>query len=77
MNVIQDTIRRLFGKLSPVERAAAELNQAELSLLEAQSGVEYAQSVVVYNQARIKRLRAFLSSQNEVSSLRNKTHENN
>lgn len=72
MDAIQDTIKRLFGKLTPVQRAATELAEAEHRLLEAQSAVEYAQAIVVYNQARIKRLRSFLSSQNEVSGLRNK-----
>jgi hypothetical protein len=41
--------------------AAAELADAELHRLEAHSAVEYANSVVSYEDARIKRLRKFLA----------------
>jgi len=41
--------------------AAAELADAELHRLEAHSAVEYATSVVSYEDARIKRLRKFLA----------------
>ena len=44
-----------------MEMAAAELADAELHRLEAQSAVEYASSVVSYEDARIKRLRKFLA----------------
>jgi hypothetical protein len=41
--------------------AATELAEAELHRLEAHSAVEYATSVVSYEDARIKRLRKFLT----------------
>jgi hypothetical protein len=41
--------------------AAAELADAELHRLEAHSAMEYASSVVSYEDARIKRLRKFLA----------------
>ena len=51
----------VFGKLQPAAVAAWELGEAELKLLEAQSAQEYAASVIIYNEARIKRLRAYLA----------------
>jgi hypothetical protein len=54
-------IRRVFRKITPAEVAAKELAHAELSMLEAQTAKEYAESVMAYNDARIKRLRKFLA----------------
>jgi hypothetical protein len=53
--------KRLLRRLTPAEVAAKELADAELALLEAMTGREYAQSVVDYNEVRIKRLRSFLA----------------
>lgn len=53
--------RRMFRKITPAEVAAKELANAELSMLEAQTAREYAESVMAYNDARIKRLRKFLA----------------
>ena len=53
--------KRMARRLTPVEMAAAELADAELHRLEAHSAVEYATSVVSYEDARIKRLRKFLA----------------
>jgi hypothetical protein len=50
-----------FRRLTPAEKAATELAAAELSRLEAQTAVEYAASVVSYEDTRIKRLRKFLA----------------
>jgi hypothetical protein len=75
MNAITETWKVLFRKMTPTEMAARELAEAELRLLEAQSAVEYANSVVAYNNQRIKRLKQFITQQNEVPDLRNKTHE--
>jgi hypothetical protein len=55
------SIRKLFRRLTPAEMAAKELADAELLLLEARTAQEYAASIVAYNEARIKRLRAFLA----------------
>lgn len=66
MNVFVETWKSISRKITPLEMAAKELAEAELRLLEAQSGVEYAQSIVTYNQTRIKRLKNFIHSLNEV-----------
>lgn len=66
MNFISETWKTLTRTISPTEMAAKELAEAELRLLEAQSAVEYAKSIVDYNEQRIKRLRKFISSTNEV-----------
>lgn len=66
MNFISETWKIVTRTISPTEMAAKELAEAELRLLEAQSAVEYAKSIVDYNEQRIKRLRKFISSTNEV-----------
>jgi hypothetical protein len=58
---ITQQFKRITRRLTPVEMAATELAEAELHRLEAHSAVEYATSVVSYEDARIKRLRKFLS----------------
>ena len=58
---ITQQLKRIIRRLTPVKMAAAELADAELHRLEAQSAVEYANSVVSYEDARIKRLRKFLA----------------
>jgi len=54
--------RRVFRRITPAEVAAKELADAELSMLEAQTAKEYAESVMAYNDARIRRLRKFLTT---------------
>jgi hypothetical protein len=56
-----EPLKKLFRRPSPTEMAAAELVEAELNRLKAQTAVEYALSVVGYEDARIKRLRKFLA----------------
>ena len=51
-----DLMKEPFKKLSPLEVIAAELADAHLSKLEAETAVEYAQSIVSYNKTRIERL---------------------
>lgn len=53
---IMEMLREPFKKPSPLEVIAAELADAHLSKLEAETAVEYAQSIVDYNINRIKRL---------------------
>lgn len=60
MKSVKNFYRDLTQKVTPHEMAAAELADAERKLMNAYSAVEYAQSVVSYNQQRIKRLRRFL-----------------
>jgi hypothetical protein len=56
-------MRRLLAGPSPDELAARELDAAKRALLQAQSAQEYARSMVIYNQQRIARLRAYLADQ--------------
>lgn len=53
--------KRLLRRVTPAEIVAKELAEAELQLLSAQTHQEYAQSLIYYNEARVKRLRAFLA----------------
>lgn len=62
MTIKQD-IKAIFGKITPIQTAANELAEAELALLRAETGVEYAASLVTYNRQRIKRLKAYLAQQ--------------
>ena len=54
--------KRALRRLTPAEMAARELAEAELSLLEAQTGAEWARSQIDYHETRIKRLRKFLAN---------------
>jgi hypothetical protein len=55
-------IKQMFKMPTPLEVAAAQLAEAELQLLKAETGVEYAGSMVAFNKAQIKRLRAYIST---------------
>ncbi len=61
MNLIND-LKGLFVTPTPLQVAARELDQAELSLLEHQSAQEFSQAMVAYQENRIKRLRAYLKT---------------
>lgn len=58
-------LRRMARRLTPAEVASSELAQAELARLEAQTAHEYAGAMVSYQEARIKRLKAFLRTQGD------------
>ena len=60
MDDFKQFMRRALRRFTPEEKAAEELALAELSRLEAQSALEYANSMVDYHNARIRRLREFL-----------------
>ena len=47
---------KLFRKQSLSQLVLSELEDARRAKLEAESGRDYAQSLVIYNDARIKRL---------------------
>ena len=49
--------KRMWKKPSPLEMASTELADAELQLLEAFTTRDYANSIVLYNETRIARLR--------------------
>lgn len=55
-------IKRAFGRITPAQLAANELAEAELKLLEAQSGRDFADAMMGYHQQRVTRLRGFLAS---------------
>ena len=58
-------VKRLLTIPSPLEMAARELMQAQRAKLEAESAMEYALSMVDYNDARIKRLKVRLTELKE------------
>ncbi len=53
---LMEMLREPFKKPSPLEVIARELAEAHLAKLHAETGVEYAQSIVDYNVNRIERL---------------------
>ena len=56
MKKLFELLREPFKKPTPLEMIASDLSDAHLQKLEAESGVEYAQSIVAYNVTRIERL---------------------
>ena len=58
-------IREVTRSKTIHETIVKELREAHLKKLEAESGVEYAQSVVLYNEQRIARLTARLMEHTE------------
>ena len=56
MNKLMALMREPFRKPSPLEVIATELAHAHLEKLEAETAVEYTQSIVDYNVTRITRL---------------------
>ena len=51
-----ELMKEPFKKPTPLEMIAAELSDAHLEKLNAETAVEYAQSIVDYNMTRIERL---------------------
>ena len=51
-----ELMKEPFKRPTPLELIAAELTDAHLEKLNAETAVEYAQSIVDYNVTRIKRL---------------------
>lgn len=62
MNFIT-SFKKAFKMLTPLEMAANELADAQRTLLEAQSAVEYSQAMVTYDTQRIARLRAYIAKE--------------
>lgn len=61
-------ISDIFKRISPADAIANELAEAEMELLKAETGVEYAQALVSYNKNRVKRLKAYLVPPEEKST---------
>ena len=59
-------VRVLLRSVTPAQAIAGELLEAEMALLRAETGVEYAQALVTYNKNRVKRLKAYLVSTEDV-----------
>jgi len=55
-------IKALLSMPTPLQVAARSLATAELELLRSETGVEYASSMVAFNKAQIKRLRAYIAA---------------
>ena len=53
---IRELLKEPFKKPTPLQVIAEELAEAHLAKLQAETGVEYAQSIVDYNVNRIERL---------------------
>ena len=58
---IYNELRVLLKSVTPVQAIVWELAEAEMALLKAETGVEYAQALVTYNKNRVKRLKAYLN----------------
>jgi hypothetical protein len=60
-------LRTMLKTVTPAQAVAHELIHAEHALLQAETGVEYAQALVTYNKNRIKRLKAYLGKTEETT----------
>jgi hypothetical protein len=63
---IWNELRLLMRSVTPAQAIAGELLEAEMALLRAETGVEYASALVTYNKNRVKRLKAYMASTEEV-----------
>ena len=61
MNVY-NWIKELLAMPTPLQVAARQLATAELELLKAETGVEFASSMVTFNKNQIKRLKSYISA---------------
>jgi hypothetical protein len=59
LKTILAELRLLLKSVTPAQAIAAELAEAEMALLKAETGVEWAQASVAFNKNRIKRLKAY------------------
>ena len=53
--------RCMVKSVTPAQAIVGELAEAEMALLRAETGVEYAQALVTYNKNRVKRLKAYMA----------------
>ena len=58
---IYNELREMYKRVTPAQAIVRELAEAEMELLKAETGVEYAQAAVTYNKQRVKRLKAYLN----------------
>ena len=64
---IWNEVRLLMKSVTPAQAVASELLEAEMALLRAETGVEYAQALVAYNKNRIKRLKAYAAVEEKLA----------
>lgn len=62
---IWNELRMMLKSVTPSQAIVWELAEAEMALLKAETGVEYAQALVTYNKNRVKRLKAYLNAPTE------------
>ena len=60
-------IRDIFKVITPAQAIAAELAEAEMALLRAETGVEWAQASVAFNKNRVKRLKAYTAVEEKIA----------
>ena len=66
-----ELMKEPFKRPTPLELIASELADAHLSKLEAETAVEYAQSIVDYNVVRITRLNSRMDEyRNDVDAVK-------
>jgi len=58
-------LKVMFQRITPLQAIANELAEAEMELLKAETGVEYAAALVTYNKNRVKRLKAYMAEINK------------
>ena len=63
---IWNELRMMLKSVTPSQAIVWELAEAEMALLRAETGVEYASALVTYNKNRVKRLKAYMASTEEV-----------
>ncbi len=56
---IWNETKLLLKSVTPAQAVAGELFEAEMALLRAESGAEYANALIAFNKNRIKRLKAY------------------
>ena len=59
---IYNELRIMLKSVTPAQAISWELAEAEMALLKAETGVEYAQALVTYNKNRVKRLKAYITA---------------
>jgi hypothetical protein len=58
---IWNELKLMLKSVTPAQAIVWELAEAEMALLRAETGVEYAQALVTYNKNRVKRLKAYMA----------------
>ena len=56
MKKLLQLMKKPFEKQTPIELIAEQLAEAHIDLLQAEQGVDYANSIVLYNKTVIERL---------------------